>query len=146
MGQYVLTLRNEQSIPASKYKLSLVDGFCIWESYVLLISDFLNFCVMNDAEFLQLIKKQDFFDVVRFYFICKNKHYFINNGHTTPGFSSKIIVTKNRDNVLSAFSKMGFLFDEIIRMRIAEHGKNRDEILYVLNLIPLNRKIRTFLD
>lgn len=101
---------------------------------------------MNDAKFFQLIKKQDISDDVRFYFICKNKHYFINNGQIKSGFSSKIMMTKNRDSILSAFSKMGFLFDEIIRMRIAEHGKNSDEMLYVLNLIPLNRKIRTFLD
>ncbi len=101
---------------------------------------------MNDAKFLQLIKKQDLSDDIRFYFICKNKHYFINNGHIKPGFSPKIMMTKNRDSVLSAFSKMGFLFDEIIRMRVIEHGKNSDELLYVLNLIPLNRKIRTFLD
>ena len=107
---------------------------------------FLNFLTMNDVKFLQLIKKQDLSDV-RFYFICKDKkHYFINNGHLKPGFSSKITITRNRDSVLSAFSKMGFLFDEIIRMRIIEHGKNSDDLLYVLNLIPLNRKIRTFLD
>ena len=48
--------------------------------------------------------------------------------------------------MLSAFSKMGFLFDEIIRMRIVGTNKNSNELLYVLNLIPLNRKIRTFLD
>ncbi len=43
---------------------------------------------------------------------------------------------------------MGFLFDEIIRMRIVGYSneKNSDELLYALNLIPLNRKIRTFLD
>jgi len=104
--------------------------------------------MVKDSEFLQLIKKQDFSDKIRFYFIYKNKHYFINNGHLKSGFSSKIIITKDRDKILSAFSKMGFLFDEIIRMRIVGYSneKNSDELLYVLNLIPLNRKIRTFLD
>jgi hypothetical protein len=102
---------------------------------------------VNDVKFLQLIKKQDLPDDVRFYFICKDKkHYFINKGHIKPGFSPKITITKNRDSILSAFSKTGFLFDDIIRMRIIEYGKNSEELLYVLNLIPLNRKIRTFLD
>ena len=105
------------------------------------------FGIVNDVKLLQTIKKQDLSDDVRFYFICKDKkHYFINNGQLKSGFPSKITITKNRDSILSAFSKMGFLFDEIIRMHIVEHGKNSDELLYVLNLIPLNRKIRTFLD
>ena len=101
---------------------------------------------MNNVKILQLIKKKKFSDNLRFYFIYKNKHYFINNGHIEFGFSSKITIAKNRDSMLSAFSKMGFLFDEIIRMRIVGSDKNSDELLYVLNLIPLNRKIRTFLD
>ena len=104
--------------------------------------------MVQDSKFLQSLTKQDFLDKVRFYFIHKNKHYFINNGHLKSGFSSKIIITKDRDKILSAFSKMGFLFDEIIRMRIVGYSneKNSDELLYVLNLIPVNRKIRTFLD
>ncbi len=102
--------------------------------------------VMDNVKILQLIKKQDFPENIRFYFIYKNKHYFINNGHIKPGFSSKMVITKNSDNILSAFSKMGFLFDEIIRMRIIRDNKKNDELLYVLNLIPLNRKIRAFLD
>lgn len=103
--------------------------------------------MVKDSEFFQLVKKHDS-SKVRFYFIYKNKHYFINNGHFKSGFSSKITITKNRDNIMSGFSKMGFLFDEIIRMRIVGYSneKNSDELLYALNLIPLNRKIRTFLD
>ena len=101
---------------------------------------------MNNAKILQLIKKKKISDNLRFYFIYKNKHYFIHNGHIEFGFSSKITIAKNRDSMLSAFSKIGFLFDEIIRMRIVGSDKNSDELLYVLNLIPLNRKIRTFLD
>ena len=102
----------------------------------------------QDPEFLQLLAKRDFSDKIRFYFIHKNKHYFINNGHFKSGFSSNILVIKNQDKILSIFSKMGFLFDEIIRMRIVGYSneKNSDELLYVLNLIPVNRKIRTFLD
>jgi hypothetical protein len=103
--------------------------------------------MVNDSEFLQLVKKHDSPNV-RFYFIYKNKHYFINNGYFKSGFPSKITITKNRDSIMSGFSKMGFLFDEIIRMRIVGYSnkKNSDELLYALNLIPLNRKIRTFLD
>jgi len=109
---------------------------------------FLDEYVVRDPEFLQLLTKRDFSDKIRFYFIYKNKHYFINNGHFKSGFSSNITVTKNKDKIMSIYSKMGFLFDEIIRMRIMGYSneKNSDELLYVLNLIPVNRKIRTFLD
>jgi len=102
----------------------------------------------SESEFIQLIKKQNFSDNIRFYFIYKNKHYFINNGNLTSGFSSKITITKSRNSILSAFSKMGFIFDELIRMRIIGYSdeKDSDELLYILNLIPLNRKIRAFLD
>ena len=43
---------------------------------------------------------------------------------------------------------MAFLFDEIIRLRIIGHSNqdNSKELLYLLNLVPINRKIRTFLD
>ena len=49
---------------------------------------------------------------------------------------------------MSAFSKMAFIFDEIIRLRIIGYSNQQDssELLYLLNLIPVNRKIRTFLD
>lgn len=104
--------------------------------------------MVQNPEFLQLLGKQDFLDKIRFYFIHKNKHYFINNGHLKSGFSSNIVITKNQNTILAIFSKMGFLFDEIIRMRIVGYSneKNSDELLYVLNLVPVNRKIRTFLD
>jgi len=40
------------------------------------------------------------------------------------------------------------LFDEIIRLRIVQHSNDTDsaELLYLLNLVHINRKIRTFLD
>ena len=43
---------------------------------------------------------------------------------------------------------MAFLFDELIRLRIVgmSNKSDSDELLYILNLIPVNRKIRTFLD
>ncbi|MCA9827491.1 MAG: hypothetical protein KC444_03745 [Nitrosopumilus sp.] len=85
---------------------------------------------------------------VRLYFIDQDKHYFLNDGLVKNGFGSKLTILKNRDSVLSAFSKMSFLFDEIIRLRIVGHSNGSDsaELLYLLNLVPVNRKIRTFLD
>ena len=55
---------------------------------------------------------------IRLYLIDKDKHYFLNDGVLKNGFNSKLTIAKNRDSVLSAFSKMAFLFDEIIRLRI----------------------------
>ena len=85
---------------------------------------------------------------IRLYLIDKDKHYFLNDGVLKNGFNSKLTIVKNRDSVLSAFSKMAFLFDEIIRLRIVQSSNNSDsvELLYLLNLVPINRKIRTFLD
>ena len=85
---------------------------------------------------------------IRIYLIDKKKHYFISDGILKDGFTSKLNIQNNRDSVLSAFSKMAFLFDEIIRLRIVNYSNqsNSDELLYLLNLVPVNRKIRTFLD
>ncbi len=104
---------------------------------------------MNVSDFLENIKKQKKISQnVRIYIIDKNKHYFLNNGILKNGFDSKLSIIKNRDSVLSAFSKMAFLFDEIIRLRIVVYSNQNDskELLYLLNLVPINRKIRTFLD
>ncbi|GBL42311.1 hypothetical protein LBMAG54_09990 [Nitrosopumilaceae archaeon] len=103
---------------------------------------------MNVSNFLKIIKKQKKSQKIRLYIIDKNKHYFLNDGVLKNGFDSKLTVTKNRDSVLSSFSKMAFLFDEIIRLRIVAHSNQNDskELLYLLNLVPINRKIRTFLD
>jgi len=85
---------------------------------------------------------------IRLYLIDKDEHYFFNNGVLKNGFDSKLTLVKNRDSVLSAYSKMAFLFDEIIRLRIVQssNGSDSRELLYLLNLVPINRKIRTFLD
>ncbi len=104
---------------------------------------------MNVSDFLEIIKKQKKISHnARLYIIDKNRHYFLNDGTLKNGFDSKLIVIKNRNSVLSAFSKMAFLFDEIIRLRIVSYSNQNDgkELLYLLNLIPINRKIRTFLD
>jgi hypothetical protein len=85
---------------------------------------------------------------IRAYIIHKNKHYFVCNGKLEDGFESKQKIEKNRDSVLSLFSKMSFLFDEIIRLRIVgfQNNESGSELLYLLNLIPINRKIRTLYD
>jgi len=104
---------------------------------------------MNVSDFVVIIKKQKKISPkTRLYIIDKNKHYFLNDGIFKNGFDSKLTIIKNRDSVLSVFSKMAFLFDEIIRLRIITHSNQNDskELLYLLNLIPINRKIRTFLD
>ena len=103
---------------------------------------------MNASEFLKNIKTKKISPDIRLYLIEKDKHYFVKDGSVKNGFSSKIVISKNRDSVLSGFSKMAFLFDEIIRLRIVGHSNKSDskELLYLSNLIPINRKIRTFLD
>lgn len=104
---------------------------------------------MNTSKFLANIKgKKKLSPDIRLYLIDKNTHYFINDGVLKKGFSPKVSVVKNRDSVLSAFSKMTFLFDEIIRLRIVQYSNksNSNELLYLLNLVPINRKIRAFLD
>ena len=104
---------------------------------------------MNRVEFLNNAKhNKKISSKIRLYLIDGDKHYFINNGILKNGFDSKLSVAENRDSVMSAFSKMAFLFDEIIRLRIVMHSNDNDgvELLYLLNLIPINRKIRTFLD
>ena len=101
---------------------------------------------MNLSKDIESLKKIS--PKIRLYVIDKEKHYFLNDGFVKNGFSSKLIISKNRDSVLSAFSKMAFLFDELIRLRIVGYSNQSDslELLYLLNLVPINRKIRTFLD
>ena len=104
---------------------------------------------MNVSNFIkQITNAQDPSPDIRLYLIDRNNHYFINKGMMKNGFDSKISLLRNRESVLSGFSKMAFLFDEIIRLRIVHYSNNRnsDELLYLLNLVPINRKIRTFLD
>lgn len=104
---------------------------------------------MDIFNFLQIVKKQKkISEKIRLYIIDKNRHYFLNNGVLKNGFDSKLCVIQDRESVLSAFSKFAFLFDEIIRLRIVKSSNQSDgkELLYLLNLVPVNRKIRTFLD
>ena len=103
---------------------------------------------MKTVHLIKLLKKQKRFPKnLRLYIVSKN-HYFLNDGIFKDGFDSKLLIENNRDSVLSAFSKMAFIFDEIIRLRIVgySHNQNSMELMYLLHLIPVNRKIRTFLD
>ena len=103
---------------------------------------------MTSSEFIKLVQNHKKIPKnIRVYLVSK-KHFFINNGILKNGFESKLTIEKNRDSVLSAFSKMAFIFDEIMRLRIVgfSHNQNSMELMYLLHLIPVNRKIRTFLD
>ena len=103
---------------------------------------------MKSSNFIKLLQnKKKIPKNIRLYFISK-KHLFINDGIVKDGFDSKLTIQNNRDSVLSAFSKMAFVFDEIIRLRVVgySHNQNSMELMYLLHLIPVNRKIRTFLD
>ena len=105
--------------------------------------------MLNGSNFIKELKKQKTFSKkIRLYVVTENKHYLMDQGIVRKGFDSSITLKKNRDSVLSAFSKMAFLFDELIRIRIVgySNSENSNELLYLLNLIPINRKIRTFLD
>ena len=103
---------------------------------------------MNVSNFLQIVKKQKISYKIRLYIIHKNNHYFLKDGILKNGFDSNLGITKNRESVLSVFSKMAFLFDEIIRLRIIGYSNKNEsaELLYLLNIVPVNRKIRAFLD
>ncbi len=103
---------------------------------------------MSFSKYIASIKRKKISPKIRLYVIDKDKHYFLNGGFVKNGFSTKLTISKNRDSILSAFSKMAFLFDEIIRLRIVGYSNqsNSVELLYLLNLVPINRKIRTFLD
>ena len=103
---------------------------------------------MNAADFIKFLNNQQKISKnIRLYVVSK-KHYFLNDGILKNGFSVKLALENNRDSVLVAFSKMAFIFDEMIRLRIVgySHNQNSIELMYLLHLIPLNRKIRIFLD
>ena len=107
-----------------------------------------HFSIKLFMKILDLINNKKISPSIRAYIIYKNKHYFVYNGKLEDGFDSKQKIEKNRDSVLSIFSKMSFLFDEIIRLRIVgfQNDESGSELLYLLNLVPMNRKIRTLYD
>jgi len=103
---------------------------------------------MNSTDFIKFLKNHEKLSTNIRLYIVSQKHYFLNDGCLKDGFPSKLSFQNDRESVLSAFSKMAFIFDEIIRLRIVGyfHNQNGIELMYLLNLIPLNRKIRIFLD
>ena len=107
-----------------------------------------HFSIKLFMKILDLINNKKISPSIRAYIIYKNKHYFVYNGKLEDGFDSRQKIEKNRDSVLSIFSKMSFLFDEIIRLRIVgfQNDESGSELLYLLNLVPVNRKIRTLYD
>jgi len=107
-----------------------------------------HFSIKLFMKILDLINNKKISPSIRAYIIYKNKHYFVYNGKLEDGFDSRQKIEKNRDSVLSIFSKMSFLFDEIIRLRIVgfQNDESGSELLYLLNLVPMNRKIRTLYD
>lgn len=86
----------------------------------------------------------------RFYYLLDDKHYYISNGELQNGFE-KLNITNielGRDELLSIYSKMEFIFDELIRLLIIgfRHDEKSKKLLYILSIVPVNRKIRLFLD
>ena len=90
--------------------------------------------MLNVAKFISSIKNKKTPQKIRLYIIDKDKHYFLIDCLVKRGFDSKLTLSHNRDSVLSAFSKMAFLFDEIIRLRIvgSSNKTNSSELLYIL--------------
>ena len=103
---------------------------------------------MNSTDSLKSLKNREKLSRNFRLYIISEKQYFLNNGILKEGFPSRLSLENDRESVLSAFSKMAFIFDEIIRLRIVgySHKQNGIELMYLLHLIPLNRKIRIFLD
>lgn len=107
---------------------------------------------MDDVTLFHTIaKKKKLPTNIRLYYLIKNDHHYINNGNLVKGFGEIPIKNKSnvdRDFLLSVYGKMGFLFDELIRLLLM--GYNHDEkskrLLYILSIVPVNRKIRLFLD
>lgn len=104
------------------------------------------------SEFDKLIKSKKVIPKqIRLYYILKNNHYLVRNGEIKKGFSSPNISKKsdvNRDLLLSIYSKMEFIFDELIRISVLDYADNEqsERLYYILSLVPVNRKIRLFLD
>lgn len=85
----------------------------------------------------------------RFYYILNGKHFFVNDGVIKAGFENiHIHENMDRDHLLSIYGKMEFIFDELIRLLLMNvvHDEKSHKLLYILSIVPLNRKIRLFLD
>jgi hypothetical protein len=88
---------------------------------------------------------------IRLYYLIQKNHYYINDGIMEQGFGILNIKNKtrvDRDFLLSVYGKMGFIFDELIRLLLIGHihDEKSKRLLYILSIVPVNRKIRLFLD
>lgn len=103
-------------------------------------------------EFWQLAKtKKGLPENLRLYFIYKDAHHYISNGIIKEGFKNFDIKDRHhidRDFLLSIYEKMEFIFDELIRLLLLgyENNEKSRRLLYILSIVPMNRKIRLFLD
>lgn len=107
---------------------------------------------MTDLKTLDglLKNKKGFPKEFRLYYILNGIHFYANNGKVQDGFVGINVIGDSiqRDQILSIYDKMEFFFDELIRLMLV--GFNDDEksrkLLYILSIVPVNRKIRLFLD
>lgn len=86
---------------------------------------------------------------LRLYYELDNKHHYLINGKIRDGFSFDIKEGRiDRDFLLSIYGKMEFIFNELIRITIVgfSHDDKSKKLLYILSIVPTNRKIRLFLD
>ena len=104
------------------------------------------------TELKNLVKnKRKFPKSLKIYFVSQDGHFLISNGEIQKGFPNDIIPKTgktDRNSLISAYDKMGFFFDEMIRISLTgfNDDKKCQELYYILNLVPMNRKIRLFLD
>ena len=87
---------------------------------------------------------------ITLYYILKDNHCYLRNGTLKSGFSKPLTISSklSRDSLLSTYSTMEFIFDELIRILVLDPKDNDQSkrLYYLLSLIPVNRKIRLFLD
>ena len=108
--------------------------------------------VMGIAEFEKYLKnKKTIAKKIRLYYVIQQRHYYLNNGKIEQGFQNVNIQDQfpiDRDSLLSVYSRMEFIFDELIRISLIGlfHEEKSKRLLYILSIVPVNRKIRLFLD
>ena len=106
----------------------------------------------NLKEFHKILQKnKNVSKKIRLYYLIQKNHFYINDGALGKGFGNINIKNKtnvDRDFLLSVYGKMEFLFDELIRLLLMGyiHDEKSKRLLYILSIVPVNRKIRLFLD
>ncbi|HSG74123.1 MAG TPA: hypothetical protein VLA01_02890, partial [Nitrosopumilaceae archaeon] len=106
----------------------------------------------NLKEFHKILQKnKNVSKKIRLYYLIQKNHFYINDGALGKGFGNINIKNKtnvDRDFLLSVYGKMEFLFDELIRLLLMGYiyDEKSKRLLYILSIVPVNRKIRLFLD